>query len=84
MTSENDLSLLERVLRSEGDPKIATIMALDLILVGIDTVRVVIGLICSSIYCSFVQLHKEYLILNTSCIIYSLPVLLWVVQKCMW
>lgn len=38
-TSEDDLSLLERVLRSEGDPKIATIMALDLILVGIDTVR---------------------------------------------
>lgn len=38
VTSEDDLSLLERVLKSEGDPKIATIMALDLILVGIDTV----------------------------------------------
>lgn len=42
VTSENELSLLERVLRSEGDPKIATIMALDLILVGIDTVRITI------------------------------------------
>lgn len=31
-------SLLEKVIMSEKDEKIATIMALDLILVGIDTV----------------------------------------------
>lgn len=32
-------SLLERVLKAEKDEKLACIMALDLILVGIDTVR---------------------------------------------
>lgn len=32
-------SLLERVLRTEKDEKLACVMALDLILVGIDTVR---------------------------------------------
>ncbi|GBP62022.1 Probable cytochrome P450 301a1, mitochondrial [Eumeta japonica] len=47
VTSEDDLSLLERVLRSEGDPKIATIMALDLILVGIDTISMAV---CSILY----------------------------------
>lgn len=35
---EGEPSLLERVIRSEKDEKIAVIMALDLILVGIDTV----------------------------------------------
>jgi len=35
-------SLLEKVIMSEKDEKIATIMALDLILVGIDTVNSVI------------------------------------------
>lgn len=35
---EQDLSLMERVLASESDPKTAYILALDLILVGIDTV----------------------------------------------
>lgn len=35
---EKDLSLVERILANENDPKIATILALDLILVGIDTV----------------------------------------------
>ncbi|VVD02181.1 unnamed protein product [Leptidea sinapis] len=47
VTSENELSLLERVLRSEGDKKIATIMALDLILVGIDTISMAV---CSILY----------------------------------
>lgn len=37
-TSDHDLSLLERVLKSEKDPKVACVMALDMILVGIDTV----------------------------------------------
>lgn len=36
---EADLSLVERILAKESDPKIACILALDLILVGIDTVR---------------------------------------------
>lgn len=35
---EYDLSLMERILAKESDPKIAYILALDLILVGIDTV----------------------------------------------
>lgn len=36
--SEKDLSLVERILASEPDSKTAYILALDLILVGIDTV----------------------------------------------
>lgn len=36
--NETDLSLIERVLASESNPKTAYILALDLILVGIDTV----------------------------------------------
>jgi len=36
--NESDLSLVERILAKETDPKIAYIFALDLILVGIDTV----------------------------------------------
>lgn len=35
---ENELSLVERILAKETDPKMAYILALDLILVGIDTV----------------------------------------------
>ena len=35
---ESDLSLLERILAAEADPNTAYIFALDLILVGIDTV----------------------------------------------
>jgi hypothetical protein len=34
----NELSLVERILANEPDPKMAYILALDLILVGIDTV----------------------------------------------
>lgn len=36
--SSAELSLLERILVSETDPKTAYVLALDLILVGIDTV----------------------------------------------
>lgn len=36
--NEKDLSLIERILANEPDPKTAYILALDLILVGIDTV----------------------------------------------
>jgi hypothetical protein len=35
---ERDLSLVERILAGESDPNTAYILALDLILVGIDTV----------------------------------------------
>lgn len=41
--NEDELSLLERILAKEKDPKIACIFALDLILVGIDTVRIFIS-----------------------------------------
>jgi len=37
--NESELSLVERILANEPDPKTAYILALDLILVGIDTVR---------------------------------------------
>ncbi|XP_061717347.1 probable cytochrome P450 301a1, mitochondrial [Cydia pomonella] len=56
VTSENDLSLLERVLASEGDPKIATIMALDLILVGIDTISMAV---CSILYQAATRLPQQ-------------------------
>lgn len=38
VTDESELSLVERILAKESDPKTAYILALDLILVGIDTV----------------------------------------------
>lgn len=38
--NSTDLSLLERILVSEPDPKTAYVLALDLILVGIDTVSI--------------------------------------------
>lgn len=36
--NEKDLSVMERILAKESDPKLVYILALDLILVGIDTV----------------------------------------------
>ena len=36
--TDRDLSLIERILAKEKDPKTAYVLALDLILVGIDTV----------------------------------------------
>lgn len=36
--NENELSLVERILANESDPKTAYVLALDMILVGIDTV----------------------------------------------
>lgn len=38
--NENELSLIERILANEPDPKTAYVLALDLILVGIDTVKI--------------------------------------------
>lgn len=40
--NDDDLSLLERILVNEPDPKTAYVLALDLILVGIDTVSLVL------------------------------------------
>ncbi|KAK0171465.1 hypothetical protein PV327_011260 [Microctonus hyperodae] len=45
--NDEDLSLVERILAKENDPKIAYILALDLILVGIDTISMAI---CSILY----------------------------------
>uniref|UniRef100_A0A0C9QB12 Cyp301a1_3 protein n=4 Tax=Fopius arisanus TaxID=64838 RepID=A0A0C9QB12_9HYME len=45
--NEADLSLVERILADEKDPKIAYILALDLILVGIDTISMAV---CSILY----------------------------------
>jgi hypothetical protein len=39
---ESELSLLERILAAEPDPQTAYIFALDLILVGIDTVSLLL------------------------------------------
>ncbi|KAK9872103.1 hypothetical protein WA026_016148 [Henosepilachna vigintioctopunctata] len=47
VTNESDLSLVERILASEPDPKTAYILALDLILVGIDTISMAV---CSILY----------------------------------
>lgn len=38
ITSDSELSLVERILANEPDKKTAYVLALDLILVGIDTV----------------------------------------------
>ncbi|XP_055839276.1 probable cytochrome P450 301a1, mitochondrial [Episyrphus balteatus] len=46
-TQTGEPSLLEKVILSEKDEKIATIMALDLILVGIDTISMAV---CSMLY----------------------------------
>nr|XP_034196311.1 probable cytochrome P450 301a1, mitochondrial isoform X1 [Osmia lignaria] len=45
--NEADLSLIERILAKETDPKMAYILALDLILVGIDTISMAV---CSILY----------------------------------
>lgn len=44
---EEELSLVERILANESDPKMAYILALDLILVGIDTISMAV---CSILY----------------------------------
>lgn len=38
LLNENDLSVMERILAKESDSRLVYILALDLILVGIDTV----------------------------------------------
>lgn len=39
---ESELSLVERILAKESNPKMAYVLALDLILVGIDTVMAIL------------------------------------------
>lgn len=36
---EENLSIIERIMQKTGNPKIAAVLALDLFLVGVDTVR---------------------------------------------
>lgn len=36
---EQDISIVERILLKTGNPKLAAVLALDLLLVGVDTVR---------------------------------------------
>lgn len=38
-TSDENISILERILLKTGNPRLATVLALDLLLVGVDTVR---------------------------------------------
>lgn len=44
---EENLSIIERIVQKTGNPKIAAVLALDLFLVGVDTV-------IRSIYCTIV------------------------------
>lgn len=37
--SDENISILERILLKTGNPRLATVLALDLLLVGVDTVR---------------------------------------------
>ncbi|XP_050442823.1 probable cytochrome P450 301a1, mitochondrial [Adelges cooleyi] len=47
IVNESELSLVERILANEPDPKTAYVLALDLILVGIDTISMAV---CSMLY----------------------------------
>lgn len=38
---EEHISIIERIVQKTGNPKIAAVLALDLFLVGVDTVRIV-------------------------------------------
>lgn len=39
-TSNENLSIVERILLKTGNPRLATVLALDLLLVGVDTVSI--------------------------------------------
>lgn len=64
---EKELSLVERILASEPDPKMAYILALDLILVGIDTVCIKHGLIATE------KFHTQLSDINGS-MFYFIPI----------
>lgn len=38
---EENISIVERILLKTGNPKLAAVLALDLLLVGVDTVRTI-------------------------------------------
>lgn len=42
---EEDISIVERILQKTGNPKLAAVLALDLLLVGVDTVCLIIYII---------------------------------------
>ena len=62
---ERDLSLVERILADESDPNTAYILALDLILVGIDTVSCVTlplgqsAILCTTVKSQLMCLYQE-------------------------
>lgn len=39
---EENLSIIERIMQKTGNPKIAAVLALDLFLVGVDTVSILV------------------------------------------
>lgn len=39
--SDESISILERILLKTGNPRLATVLALDLLLVGVDTVSTI-------------------------------------------
>lgn len=65
---DKELSLLERVLAREGDTKVASILALDLFLVGVDTVSLVSRYNQETFDTSTHQIadRKSWIILQTS------------------
>lgn len=48
---EEDISIVERILMKTGNPKLASVLALDLLLVGVDTVS--IHTVCSTDKCYY-------------------------------
>lgn len=45
----NNMSIVEKILRQTRNPKIAAVLALDLMLVGVDTVS------CKNVFCYFIN-----------------------------
>lgn len=59
---EQDISLVERIIRKTENPKIAAVLALDLLLVGIDTV--IFRMLCQKSSLWFIFLDVPCLRLN--------------------
>lgn len=49
--SEEHISIVERILQKTNNPKIAAVLALDLIMVGVDTVSLGYKLFSFSMFC---------------------------------
>lgn len=56
---EESLSIIERIVQKTGDPKIAAVLALDLFLVGVDTV------------CRLIAFYFMYFVCNLNAKIFS-------------